>query len=154
MNEYFAIWFDCNMSQNTGFLCYLFLLKYSSVLYFTLFPSLGWSRLKVNCGDEPQVMGGLCTQANMILFFQEAWSISSVLYLYLCIVYLKLTEWEEFVHRPTWSYSFKWLEVFLQYLYLCIVYLKLTEWGNLCFLNRIFRDWGFWTLPCDCDTLF
>ena len=28
------------MSQNTRFLCYFFLLKYSSVLYFLLFPSL------------------------------------------------------------------------------------------------------------------
>ena len=31
---------NCNMSRNTRFLCYFFLLKYSSVLYFTLFPSL------------------------------------------------------------------------------------------------------------------
>ena len=28
------------MSRITRFLCYYFLLKYSSVLYFTLFPSL------------------------------------------------------------------------------------------------------------------
>ena len=31
---------NCNMSRITRFLCYFFLLKYSSVLYFTLFPSL------------------------------------------------------------------------------------------------------------------
>ena len=31
---------NCNMSQNTILLCYFFLLKYPSVLYFTLFPSL------------------------------------------------------------------------------------------------------------------
>ena len=31
---------NCNMSRNTRFLCYFFLLEYSSVLYFTLFPSL------------------------------------------------------------------------------------------------------------------
>ena len=31
---------NCNMSRNTRFLCYFFLLKYVSVLFFTLFPSL------------------------------------------------------------------------------------------------------------------
>ena len=31
---------NCNMSRITRFLCYFFLLKYSFVLYFTLFPSL------------------------------------------------------------------------------------------------------------------
>ena len=31
---------NCNMSRTTRFVCYIFLLKYSSVLYFTLFPSL------------------------------------------------------------------------------------------------------------------
>ena len=35
------------MSQTTRFLCYFFLLKYSSVLYFTLFPSVALSTLKV-----------------------------------------------------------------------------------------------------------
>ena len=30
----------CKMSRNTRFLCYYFGLKYSSVLFFTLFPSL------------------------------------------------------------------------------------------------------------------
>merc|ERR1712055_50071 len=31
----------CKMSRNTRFLCYFFGLKYSSVLFSTLFPSLG-----------------------------------------------------------------------------------------------------------------
>ena len=31
---------NCKMSQNTRFLCYYFGLKYSSVLFFTLIPSL------------------------------------------------------------------------------------------------------------------
>ena len=45
---------NCNMSRNTLFLCYLFLLKYSSVLYFTLFPSLNSAILCFVTGKHRQ----------------------------------------------------------------------------------------------------
>ena len=39
---------NCNMSWNTRFWCYFVLLKYSSVLYFTLFPSLKLPQFRRN----------------------------------------------------------------------------------------------------------
>ena len=68
---------NCNMSRNTRLLCYFFLLKYSSVLYFTLFPSLGGRQSqKTPCIWSKDVL--LYVQKKDICEF-ESWSLLFVM---------------------------------------------------------------------------
>ena len=103
---------NCNMSRNTRFLCYFFLLKYSSVLYFMLFPSLLWPR----GGGAAESL----TKVNMIhlLFFLNLLHLSLFafcMYIYICmyniIILIKFSTLRERKNLPTfiWGKLKTWL---------------------------------------------